>query len=473
MDHLNHKLVSGPQKRTQSHLPSDFKNKALYTLEGDRKYTRQFFSMYEHRSKMLKPRVDREAHRVWGHNSREVNGKFIQHKEKILDILSGELCWVSGTVFIDMKHKLNILHDVEKGVDDLLPQTPAKYVDGESDAVVMLEDESGRAILHNPELLRTSGLVTGCVVGVLGIEIQAGIFEIMELAYPTPAPQEPRRDPSNTGPQDSDDWVAFVSGLQVDKETSFDLRMPLLQQWLCGELGGEDDAELSRKVSRLVIVGNSIARTEQEVNTDFSSANNFGSKNTSRFSPDSLVLFSDWLSEVLASLPVSILPGESDPCEVCLPQQPMHRSLFGKNSAFVNTSTLTTLTNPAWIQGSDGLRVLVSSGQNIDDMAKYTQAGFTTNTDVLKAMGHTMKWQNIIPTAPDTLYCYPYEKEDPFTLDETPHLYVVGNQVESGSEMFEVGQSKVQLVSVSGFRDTGDVVLVNFKTLQVKTVKFQ
>lgn len=469
MESLNQNLTEGSSTRVQSKLPVEFKNKELYQLGSDRKYGRQFFAMYEQRLKMLKPRVDREADRIWGHNTREANGKFIQHKDKILDIVSGELCWVSGTIFADMKHKLNILHDVEKGVDDMLPQMPEKYVDKENEAVVMIEDESGRAILHNPELLKSSGLVTGCVVGVLGIEIQAGIFEIMEVAYPTPAPQEPRSQNSS----DTDEWVAFVSGLQVDKETSLDLRMSLLQQWLCGELGGIEDASLAQKISRLVIVGNSIARSEPEANTDFLTTNNFGLKNTSRFLLESLVVFNDWLAEILGSLPVSILSGETDPCEVCLPQQPMHRALFGKNAGYVNTSTLNTLTNPSWMQSEDGLRVLVGSGQNIDDMGKYFPEGFSLLEEVLNAMANTMKWQNIIPTAPDTLYCYPFENLDPFTLDETPHLYVVGNQVESGSKTLDLSQGKVQLVSVSGFKKTGEVVLVNFKTLEVKTIRFE
>ncbi|QBM85452.1 DNA polymerase delta subunit 2 [Metschnikowia aff. pulcherrima] len=468
MENLNHGLFGGSSHRAKTTFPADYKNKSLYSLGTERKYARQFFAMYEHRLKMLKPRVDREAHKIWGHNSREVNGKFIQHKEKILDIVSGELCWVSGTIFADMKHKLNILHDVEKGTDDMLPQIPSKYVDDDNDAVVMIEDESGRAILHNPELLNTSGLVTGCVVGVLGIEIQAGIFEIMEIAYPTPAPQGDRDEKSTP----EDQWVAFVSGLHVDKETNMDLRLLLLQQWVCGELGGTDDTSTAKNISRLVIVGNSIARAEPEVNDDFLTTNNFGSKNISRFLPGSLLVFDDWLAEVLVSLPVTIIPGETDPCEVCLPQQPMHRSLFGKNSAYVNTDSLTTLTNPTWIEDANGLRALVTSGQNIDDMGKYHRAGFQGLKEVLNAMANTIKWQNIIPTAPDTLYCYPFEAQDPFTLDETPHLYVVGNQAESGSDLLDLGRYKVHLVSVSKFSETGEVVLVNMKTFETKTVNF-
>ena len=54
-----------------------------------------------------------------------------------------------GTVFCDAKYKLDILNDVEKGTDDVLPLEPVTYVNEDEQPIVMLEDESGRAILNN------------------------------------------------------------------------------------------------------------------------------------------------------------------------------------------------------------------------------------------------------------------------------------------------------------------------------------
>lgn len=53
----------------------------------------------------------------------------------------------------------------------------------------MLEDESGRAILHNDEFFKKNLLVSGCIVAILGVEVQAGIFEIMDIIYPTVSEQ--------------------------------------------------------------------------------------------------------------------------------------------------------------------------------------------------------------------------------------------------------------------------------------------
>lgn len=503
MEHLNKDIDTSERvQRVACSLNHSHDKLNHFALpNSSRDYAHQFFSLYQQRLAMLKPRVDHETTRRWGNNTRQVNGKFIQHKPKILDITSGELCWVSGTIFCDMKHKFNILQEVERGTDDVVLQPPVKYLDAENEAVVMIEDESGRAILRNDALLRKSHLVTGCVVGVLGMEIQAGVLEIMEIVHPVPAPQlfprraiglgaEGERGKEGKGAeegneeQDTDictqgaeeqtpspqEWIAFVSGLSVGRETALDLKIILLQQWLSGELGGSSDVGMARSISALVMVGNSIAEDEHEDTLDFSTTNNFGSKNTSKLSAESLAVFGLWLSEVLATVPVVVMPGDSDPCEVCLPQQPIHRALFGKNCVYVGSQSFSALTNPAWMELANGLRILATSGQNVNDIYKYDMKSPSLQL-TLDIMELTLRWQVIVPTAPDTLYCYPYEDRDPFSLDETPNLYVVGNQCASGSRDIQLGPNSVTLVSVSAFLKTGEIVLVNTTTLETKTVR--
>lgn len=472
MEYLNQGIGADtpePVNRAPNTLKVTYDKKDAFVLPSKvRDYGHQFYPMYQQRLAMLKPRVDREATRKWGSDTRVVNGKRIQHKQKILDIVSGELCWVSGTIFSDMKHKLNILKDVEKGTDDLLPRNPNKYVDNENEAVVMIEDESGRAILHNEELLRRSHLVTGCVVGVLGIEIQAGIFEIMEIVNPMPAPQTLTL--GDVASNAAEEWIAYVSGLYIGKETEFDDKLVILLQWLAGELGGENDVTKARNVLSLVVLGNSIAENEHDENTDFTTTNNFGSKNTAKFLTESLLLFGRWLNEVLATMPVTVMPGETDPCEICLPQQPIHRALFSKNAPYVGSSSLQTPTNPTWMEYGTGLRVLATSGQNIHDILKY-RAGDTDVEETLDIMEQTLRWQVFTPTAPDTLYCYPFNDRDPFTLDETPNLYIIGNQCASGTKEVQIGTNAVKMVSVSEFRKSGEIVLVNTRTLETETIR--
>ena len=64
----------------------------------------------------------------------------------------------------------------------------------------MLEDESGRICLVG-DRIRSAGVVTGVILGALGIETNAGDFEVIDYCFAGMAPQET----SWTNPRASDD----------------------------------------------------------------------------------------------------------------------------------------------------------------------------------------------------------------------------------------------------------------------------
>lgn len=442
MDHLHENMASTPRRRPEATLSTE----ESFVLDGDdRKYSQQYYSMYQYRLGKLKTRVDENAMYKWGNGTKKIDGQTVIRKEKILDIVSGQLCWVSGTVFCDLAGKLNILDDVEKGNDDVIPPEPPTYR-SENHAVVMLEDESGRAVLHNDVFLEQNVLVTGAIVAVLGVEIQAGIFEIVDVVYPSVAPQKPILN--NSGK------IALVSGLGIDSDVNYSLRVELLKQYLTGELGGVEGAE---DIFHVVLCGDSVTCLPQAENIEF------GSKNTSRFNANALQVLTTWLTDVIASVPVTIMPGSSDPAELCLPQQPLHPSLFGPTRQYAN---LARTTNPAWLDVG-GVRLLGTLGQNIDDMRKYVDPAVPLQS-LLEAC---MRYQHFVPTAPDTLYCYPFEDADPFVLEETPHVYFVGNQTHLSAEIslnlnhLTESTANVRLIGVPKFAETGQVVLLDTATL--------
>ncbi|CAG90937.2 DEHA2G20350p [Debaryomyces hansenii CBS767] len=466
--------------RAHVELSEEFDKQNDYDLKAkERKYDKQFYSMYQYRLSILKQSVDNNALNKWGDGTKKVNGQTVTKRDKILDISSGQLCWVSGTIFSDMKNKLNILQDVENGVDDVLPKVPETYTLSEVKEmpVVMLEDESGRAILNNDDFLKKNILVTGCIVAILGIEIQAGIFEIMDVVYPSVSPQKPL-----VAPKKENSKIAFVSGLKLCDEANHDIKIELLKQYLTGELGCNTDTQAASYISRLVIAGDSIAPIEETVDDDFFTTNNYGSKNISKFNTDSLKSLDKFITDLLPSVPISIMPGNNDPAEICLPQQPLHKSIFSSNKRYVGGSTLQTLTNPTWMEVQEsGLRLLGTSGQNISDILKYLTAETLTDPQVvLTIMESNIKWQNIIPTAPDTLYCYPFDNADPFTLaDETPHVYFVGNQKSYHTKTINLQKdhdnhetAQITLISIPDFSQTGQIVLLDLTTLECELVSF-
>ncbi|KAJ8130079.1 hypothetical protein O1611_g3550 [Lasiodiplodia mahajangana] len=127
---------------------------------------------------------------------------------------------------------------------------------------------------------------------------------------------------------------------------------------------------------------------------------------------------------------------------------------------------LDSVTNP-WEGEIDGWRVLGTGGQNVDDIFKYV--GSNDRLGMMEAM---CRWRCCAPTAPDTLWSYPFQDDDPFVMHACPHLYFVGCQPEFGTKVVqgEDGQA-VRLIAVPSFSATKEIVLVDSETLDVSKVK--
>lgn len=174
-------------------------------------------------------------------------------------------------------------------------------------------------------------------------------------------------------------------------------------------------------------------------------------------------------------MPVTILPGESDPTGTLLPQQPLPRAMFGTVKGYDNFECVT---NPMWMSAGS-TSILAHAGQPLSDMFKYLPSPPATRIGIAAS---TLHWRHMAPTAPDTLWCYPYFTMDPFILSSTPDVYIVGNQpafqtclVEDGQADGEgegEGKRRCRIVLVPSFAETGRLVLINTRSLDVRTVDF-
>ena len=136
----------------------------------------------------------------------------------------------------------------------------------------MLEDESGRIRLVG-ERLKAAKLVTGVIIGALGIETNNGDFEVVDVCFAGMPPQNTATeaesstaeesmdvdDPPCFGSSDQDEWIGLISGLEVGSESASDAQLQMLTEYLTGEACGPDDQQGSSRISRLIIAGNSLA----------------------------------------------------------------------------------------------------------------------------------------------------------------------------------------------------------------------
>lgn len=301
-----------------------------------------------------------------------------------------------------------------------IPPPREKYLSPTGQDQVMLEDESGRLRLIGTPL-QTNMLVTGCIIAVMGTENADGDFEIVELKVPD-LPRQPQRwerddaaaalTKGNTkAEKERKDGgkVAIVSGLGISGDEANSLSLDLLMEFLLGEAGGSVEQEEASRISRLIIAGNSLDESAPLPSSDDLSGKKAGKKygyDSSAYNPAPTIHLDAFLSTLLPSIPITLLPGDSDPANVSLPQQPIHPALFPQSRAYSATpgseipGWFDSVTNP-WEGDVDGWRLMGTGGQPVDDVYKYVDGD--ERLDMMESM---LRWRCGAPTAPDTLCKY-------------------------------------------------------------------
>ncbi|KAF9173907.1 hypothetical protein BGX21_008206 [Mortierella sp. AD011] len=413
-----------------------------------RDYKLQYAHLYFMRLVLMRPKVLEQAELKWGSLS-----PVPKRVEKVLDVQQGEISYIVGTVYMDMKLKPNILNDITK--DHWITAQPdrPKYID--DDDSVYLEDESGRIKLTGPKIAGDI-FVTGVVMGILGSEDVNGDFKVVDVCYSVNPPQE---QISLMDTDEGDKYVALVSGLGIGSSEFKPLQLDLLAEYLTGEIGGIKEQTNSSNIVRVMIAGNSIVTPE--IVEDDMKAKKYGYDRSS-FVTEPTTILNNFLQELCTSVSVDIMPGESDPSSVTMPQQPIHPALLRSARDY---STFQSVTNPYW-SCIDNVTILGTSGQTIDDIYKYVKS-----ENRLEMAKKTLDWGHMAPTAPDTLWCYPFKDKDPFIMKQTPHIYFIGNQDKFVTELVTgKGGHQTRIVMLPAFVTTGTIALVNLRTLDCHSV---
>lgn len=117
---LQRKLTfsSNQEHASLTRLPSLYKPLPTFALEKEKHYQQQYGDMYFLRLTKLKPFVESIAAQAW--ESFSIGGEKVEQVDRVLDVRQGKLCWVAGTIYMDMPLKPNILEDISKDVSDLL-----------------------------------------------------------------------------------------------------------------------------------------------------------------------------------------------------------------------------------------------------------------------------------------------------------------------------------------------------------------
>ncbi|WOK95852.1 DNA polymerase delta small subunit isoform X1 [Canna indica] len=368
----------------------------------------------------------------------------------VLGLEEGKECIIVGTIYKHMKLKPSILDEYSKERSKVPLVKPHNFV--HPDDHLILEDESGRVKLAG-SLLDPSAFVTGIVVALHGHETSEGDFFVQDLLEAGLPPQIER--PLSSG---EDRYVVFVSGLNIGSNTFNPLQFQLLVDHITGYLGDETEQSIASQIVRLIIAGNSVQIQQGLLNGQTVAPRDQSTLTEPIKELDIL------LNQLAAAMPVDMMPGPNDPANFSLPQQPLNKCLFPGASAY---NTFFSCTNPHQFE-LDDIQFLGTSGQNVHDLFKYSEAN-----NKLEFMERTLRWRHLVPTAPNTLGCYPFTDRDPFLIESCPHVYFAGNQDKYETTLVPGPEKQlVRLICIPKFCETGIAVMLNLRNLECHALGF-
>eukprot|EP01118_Nematostelium_gracile_P001242 TRINITY_DN11303_c0_g1_i1.p1 TRINITY_DN11303_c0_g1~~TRINITY_DN11303_c0_g1_i1.p1 ORF type:complete len:301 (+),score=89.43 TRINITY_DN11303_c0_g1_i1:524-1426(+) len=289
------------------------------------------------------------------------------------------------------------------------------------------------------------------IVAIKGVSLKGGEFEVEDYCYPGIPPVKSIE--RITSPKAK--YVALVSGLLIGDDCQNPLALQMFVDTVCGHLGSSEEQQFSSNIVRVIVAGNSFHPIEDYKSSGHSTKMN-AVQQEKLMNP--LREADGVLSQLANSVNVDIMPGESDPSNYTLPQQPLPKCIFPVGAQY---KSFVSVTNPYEFQ-LDNTVFLGTSGQTIDNIER-----FMVIDSKLQLMQQTLEWRHIAPTAPDLLHCYPFAEADPFILKHSPHVYFIGNQKKFETKVVsDPNGNPMRLIMVPSFAATQTAVLVNLNTLE-------
>lgn len=351
-------------------------------------YSRQYSHVYSERLTLLRPIV-------WKRIGEDAGNKI----ERILDLEEDELSTVVGTLVFRV-----------------------------DDNDIFLEDESGRvAVKLADQFIDT--YVTGSVLGLTG-KVVDGVFDVETITTPAKISilKEQKDLLSSPNTKDRQSFALFLSGTECGSPNASSFPRDMLISYLQGLFGTETAAG----VSHVYVAGNLIAKGDDVAD---------GCRDLDAFC---------WELTKCAAVPVTLLPGKTDPTTANWPQRPLHRALI-PNAA----STVKRATNP----------MATKIGQSV------VIATDGANADSVDAMIRTLECSHICPQGPSEVPTVP--NVDPMVITIFPNIYVAGNCPSFDTRLVNINDSTpCRVICLPKFIASGEAVLVNLETLCVELLRF-
>eukprot|EP00949_MAST-11_sp_MAST-11-sp1_P002108 g2108.t1 len=442
-------------------------------IVGAPQYSSQFCNLYVGRIAKLHGRVLEAAKAKW---------PSVPVMSKIIDVRVGVDCVISGAVFKVMKDKPNVLDEYTEAMIMAGGREHKSNYASASDSLV-LEDESGRVAIRPSDgsTIDPQILCSGIVLAIRGHVAADGDFVATDFCFALPrARGAPKPAPQNG-------TVLLISSLGISRQPS--LQLQLLADYVTGQCG-DPLAGKAAAITRVIIIGGCSAR-QAALQTKDSEADAPSPSSLSKSASDAVsesahsqtltdgVQFhaaadhiaadvqglDNFIAQIARSVPVDFIPGHADPTNFGMPQQPFHPCLMPSCMGF--GEAFNAVTNPHEFRLGN-VTFLGHDGSPTSDILK-----FTTIADDMDALESTLRWQHVAPTAPDTLDCYPYVKNDPFVINYSPDVFFCGGAKQFASRKVSISEEhETLLLTIPRFDATGVAVRLDLASGQATEIRF-
>ena len=506
------------------------------SFQNSHPYNRQYSHVYSARLELLRRRCVKNAQQSLKDSGldtkADVVDRIIEVKEGAMSILVGTIVKEMDpkrrppvkSTYTDASAQTFLFPTEDKNAKKQEPLRSVLF-DKDKGDVLHLEDESGRVELASSDdcdmcdetsnvnnSLNPNKVATGIVAAVVGkVDSGTGVMQVHSIHFAGPPPvetvssKEGLRGARINDNEINDPILLLVSGLgcgsdsPTDAETgaSLALRREMLLDYLTDPQLGDGSS-----ICRVIVAGGGISASvntiEDKENSKKASSNNVTKTQGGKYDSTQDVTFSlreldVYITEILSSgISVDYIPGLNDPTNANWPQRPLHSCLLPNSVGFVDLFRRST--NP-YESDCCGMKILGSDGLNVADLRRFLTVesecddeGNDEGAEVkvspsssIDALHQTLNISHMAPTGPDSLPTFPSSETDPFVMTSRPGVYFVGNCDEFDARLVgEKGETIdtaandniTRLVCVPSFATTGEVVLVNLRTLECDVVSF-